>query len=175
MFPGIDTPATEVGMVIIAIEIPWDDIYYIYMAYSGKFLPQNINKYRGDYTNIVYRSSWECRVMSWLDKNPSVVEWSSESIVIPYHSPVDGRMHRYFPDFFVKVKDKNNKVRTMIIEIKPAAQTKPPQPRKRITKQYINEVTTWGVNEAKWKAAQEYCADRKWEFQILTENDLGLA
>jgi len=113
--------------------------------------------------------------MSWLDKNPSVIEWSSESIVIPYHSPVDGRMHRYFPDFFVKVKDKNNKVRTMIIEIKPDAQTKPPQPRKRITKQYINEVTTWGVNEAKWKAAQEYCADRKWEFQILTENDLGLA
>ena len=118
------------------------------MAYSGKFSPRNPQKYRGDFTNIVYRSTWECRVMTWLDNNDAIIEWGSEDLVIPYRSPVDNRVHRYFPDFYVKVKQKDDTMRVMILEVKPARQTKPPEKKKKVTKQYIQEVVTWGVNEA---------------------------
>ena len=146
----------------------------IYMAYSGKFSPRNPQKYRGDFTNIVYRSTWECRVMTWLDNNEGIIEWGSEEVVIPYRSPVDNRVHRYFPDFYVKVKQKDDTMKVMILEVKPARQTKPPEKKKKVTKQYIQEVVTWGVNEAKWKAATEFCLDRGWTFKVLTEHDLGL-
>ena len=156
------------------------------MAYKGKFSPRNPQKYRGDYRNIVYRSSWECRAMSRLDSSPDVLEWSSEEIVIPYKSPVDGRWHRYFPDFLVKMRSIDGKVETVMIEVKPEKQSQPPKIQKRKTKQYIQEVVTWSVNNAKWKAAIEYCKDRKWKFVVmastdgikykyLTENDLLLS
>jgi hypothetical protein len=107
--------------------------------------------------------------MRSLDSDPSVIHWSSEEVVIPYKSPVDGRYHRYFVDFWVKKKDG-----TYLLEVKPFHQTQPPKVAKK-TKRYINEVLTYGVNEAKWKAAQEYCADRGWRFQLLTEHELGIA
>jgi hypothetical protein len=144
------------------------------MAYSGRFKPSNPQKYMGNHENIVYRSSWECRVMNWLDKNPSIVSWASEELIIPYKSPVDNRIHRYFPDFVVKVRGQDGKTRTMMLEVKPKYQTKPPEQKKRVTKQYIREVTTWGVNQAKWTAAEEYCKDRGWEFKLITEDHLGL-
>ena len=150
------------------------NIHSIYMAYSGRFTPSNPQKYVGDYKNIIYRSSWECKVMNWLDKNPDILSWASEETIVPYKSPVDGKWHRYFPDFIVKVRTKDNKLKTMMIEVKPKKQTEPPEPRKRVTKQYITEVATWGVNQAKWKAATEYCLDRNWEFKIITEEHLGL-
>jgi hypothetical protein len=139
------------------------------MAYSGRFKPTNPQKYIGDHTNIIYRSSWECRVMSWLDKNPDIVSWGSEELVIPYKSPVDGKFHRYFPDFIVKTKNK-----TMIVEVKPERETKEPKPKKRVTKQYLQEVMTYGINQSKWKAAEEYCLDRGWEFKVITEKHLGI-
>jgi hypothetical protein len=144
------------------------------MAYSGRFSPSNPSKYIGDYKNIIYRSSWECKVMNWLDKNPDIIAWGSEELTVPYKSPVDGRFHRYFPDFLVKLRTKDNTLKTLMLEVKPKKQTQPPEVKKRKTKQYINEVTTWGVNQAKWKAANEYCMDRGWEFRILTEEHLGL-
>jgi len=144
------------------------------MAYSGRFIPRNPAKYVGDYKNIIYRSSWECRVMNWLDQNDDIISWASEEVIVPYVSPVDNRTHRYFPDFLVKVKTKDGSHRTMMLEVKPKKQTVQPTVRKRVTKQYINEVTTYVVNEAKWKAANEYCLDRGWEFKILTEEHLGL-
>ena len=144
------------------------------MAYSGKFSPKNTNKYLGDPTNIWYRSLWERRVMVHLDENPSVVGWSNEEIVIPYLSPVDNRWHRYFPDFFVRVKNKNGILEAMILEVKPASQSVAPEKKSKITRRYIREVVTWGVNEAKWKAAIEYCKDRSWQFKVITEKDLGI-
>jgi len=144
------------------------------MAYSGRFTPKNPSKYVGDHKNIIYRSSWEARCMDWFDRNDNIVSWASEELIIPYVSPVDGKWHRYFPDFLIKTKTKDGKLKTVLIEVKPKKQTKPPPPQKRVTKRYITEVTTWGVNEAKWKAAIEYCKDRTWEFKIITEDDLGL-
>ena len=144
------------------------------MAYSGRFNPSNPQKYIGDPNNIIYRSSWECKMMSWLDQNPSIISWASEELIVPYISPVDNRKHRYFPDFIVKMRTKDGTLKTMMLEVKPKKQTIQPQIRKRITKQYLAEVQTWGVNQAKWKAATEYCLDRGWEFKILTEDHLGL-
>jgi hypothetical protein len=145
------------------------------MAYSGKFSPKNPQKYIGDYNNIVYRSSWECRMMTHFDDTDYIVAWSSEELIIPYISPADNRWHRYFPDFLVKVEDKNGKFKTLLLEVKPKKQTKEPEPKKRMTKQYINEVVTWGVNQAKWKAATEYCLDRGWTFRLITETELGIS
>jgi hypothetical protein len=142
------------------------------MAYKGRFTPKNPQKYRGDPTNIIFRSLWERKVMVYLDDNPSVVEWSSEEIIVPYISPVDNRYHRYFPDFLIKVRRSDGSTKTMLIEVKPKQQTTEPKKQKRKTKKYITEVMTWGVNEAKWKYAREYCLDRGWEFKILTEAEI---
>ena len=144
------------------------------MAYSGKYTPKNISKYLGDHTNIWYRSLWERRVMVHLDDNTNVIGWSNEEIVIPYLSPIDGKWHRYFPDFFVKVRNKSGMVESMILEVKPKSQSAPPKVQGKMTRKYITEVRNWGINEAKWKAAEEYCKDRKWKFSVITEEQLGI-
>lgn len=142
--------------------------------YQGKFTPKNPQKYSGDVTGIVYRSSWELRAFLWCDSTSAVISWSSEEIIIPYRCPTDNRVHRYFPDLKLQIKYPSGQVITYLVEIKPDKQTRPPNTPKRKTKQYINEVLTWGKNDAKWKAAKEYCLDRGWEFKILTEFDLGI-
>ena len=146
------------------------------MSYKGKFKPKNRSKYKGDHTAITYRSLWEVSFMRYLDMTPSVLKWSSEEIVIPYRSPIDGRRHRYFPDFWVRVKTSEGVVKESLIEVKPKAQCSPPKgspPKDRRKRgRFIREVKTWGVNEAKWKAAKAYCDDRKWGWKILTEDDL---
>lgn len=145
------------------------------MAYDykqGIFRPQKPEKYIGDSNNIVYRSGWELRVMKYLDENGNVLKWASEEIIIPYISPVDNRPHRYFVDFYVEAVGRDGGVKKMLLEVKPASQSKPPKPQQRKTKKYITEVMTWGVNEAKWKAAKEFCLDKGWEFKVLTEKEL---
>jgi hypothetical protein len=112
--------------------------------------------------------------MDWLDRNKDIISWASEELIVPYISPVDNRVHRYFPDFLVKLRNKEGQLKTLMIEVKPKKQTQPPMQQRRITKQYITEVTTWGVNQAKWKAAEEYCLDRGWKFIIMTEEHLRL-
>lgn len=141
---------------------------------QGIYPPKNPSKYKGNANNIVYRSSWELRVFKWMDDNPSVLEWASEECVIPYKSPVDQKLHRYFPDIWAKVRGADGRIKTYLLEIKPEYQANAPEVKKRITKQYITEVCTYAINSAKWKAAREYCMERKWEFKILTEKDLGL-
>lgn len=143
--------------------------------YQGLYKPKFPEKYGGDPTNIVYRSSWELKFMNWCDSNPAIVKWVSEETIIPYICPTDNRPHRYFVDFKIRVRDRDGNLKTYLVEIKPDKQTRPPQVPKRKTKQYITEVMTWGKNDAKWKAARAYCADRGYEFKILTEYDLGIA
>lgn len=145
------------------------------MAYDykqGFFKPTNPSKYKGDSNNIVYRSGWEKRVMNWCDTNKNVVSWASEEIIIPYISPVDNRPHRYYVDFYVEAVDNNGRKQTYLLEVKPKGQTQEPKVQKRRSKRYITEVMTWGVNQAKWKAAEEFCADRGWQFKLITETDL---
>jgi len=143
------------------------------MSYSGRFTPKNPKKYNGDYNNVIYRSSWEARVMKYLDENPNVIWWSSEELIIPYKNPVDQKIHRYFPDFVVKTKKKDGKVMTYVLEIKPEKQTKKPS-QKRKTQRYINEMVTYAINQEKWRAAEIFCYEHGWQFKIITEKDLGL-
>lgn len=141
---------------------------------QGYFKPKNPEKYLGNPTNIIYRSSWELKLLLYLDKEPKILKYGSEEIIIPYLSPVDNKIHRYYVDFII-IKLNNEGIKeTLLIEIKPLRQTKEPKKPKKISKNYINEVRQWGVNEAKWKAAEEYCKDRKWQFKILTEKELGI-
>ena len=108
-----------------------------------------------------------------LDKDPDVIAWSSEEVAIPYRSPIDNIIHFYFPDFWVEHIDKG-KVKQTVYEVKPKAQCSPPPKANKITKKYIHEVFTWGINEAKWKSAIRYCKDKGWRFQIINEHDLGI-
>ena len=142
--------------------------------YQGYFKPKNPQKYKGDPTNIIYRSSWELKLMRYLDEHKDVIRWCSEEIVIPYRSPIDGKIHRYFPDFLVTKINSQGLQETALIEVKPKSQTQPPKRQQKITKRYLTEVKTWGVNEAKWCAATEYCKDRGWQFHIFTEKELGI-
>jgi len=135
---------------------------------KGKYQPKNIKKYEGDPTQIYHRSSWELSVMLWCDTNPNVIKWSSENVIVPYLSPIDKKIHRYFIDF--KIKFKNHK--TILVELKPYNQTQEPQRKKKITKKYLEEFLTYVKNKAKWKSANEYALDKNYEFQIWTEKTL---
>lgn len=144
------------------------------MSYKGLFRPTNPSKYKGDPTQIVYRSLWELKLMTYLDGHKDVIEWASEEFCIPYRSPIDGRTHRYFPDFWMKKKNRDGAVEVVVVEVKPEKQTRPPEPQKRKTKRYITEVTTWGINNAKWQAAERFCTQKGWKFIIMTEKELGI-
>ena len=144
------------------------------MAYKGRYNPVNPKKYKGNPQNIIYRSLWERKFMVYCDTNDKVLEWGSEEIIIPYISPWDGKVHRYFPDFYIKVKQSDGNLKKFIIEVKPKKQTRPPKPVVRKTKRWINEVRTFGINDAKWKHATKWCKDNNMEFKILTEEELGI-
>ena len=144
------------------------------MAYKGRYNPVNPKKYTGNPQNIIYRSLWERKFMVYCDTNDKVLEWGSEEIIIPYISPWDGKVHRYFPDFYIKVKQSDGNLKKFIIEVKPKKQTRPPKPVERKTKRWIKEVRTFGINEAKWKHATKWCKDNDMEFKILTEEELGI-
>lgn len=143
------------------------------MSYKGRFVPKNPQKYAGDANNIIWRSTWEKQVMNWFDLSDNVIYWASEELVIPYYDPVSNKKRRYFPDFVVKIRKKDGTVKTHVIEVKPEYQTKQPE-RKRKTQKFINEQVTYVINQSKWKAAEEFCKDRGWIFQILTEKHLGI-
>jgi hypothetical protein len=143
------------------------------MSYKGWFRPTNPKKYNGDANNIVYRSSWELRVMKYLDENPNVIWWASEELHIPYVSPVDKKVHRYFPDFIVKAKQKDGTIKTLVLEVKPEKQTQMPT-QKRKTQRFLQEIATYAVNQEKWRAADLFCKEHGWQFKIITEKDLGL-
>ena len=142
------------------------------MSYSGKFKPKNYKKYKGDPKKIFYRSLWERRFMVYCDNNDKIIEWGSEEIIIPYISPVDKKVHRYFPDFYIKYVNSKGMVVREVIEVKPKKQLSPPKEPKRKTKRWLNEVQTYIINQAKFKAANEYCKDRRYAFRILTEDHL---
>ena len=145
------------------------------MSYKGKYKPSYPQKYKGDPTNIIYRSLWERKFCVYCDTNERILEWSSEEKCIPYRSPIDGKIHRYFPDFLIKVKESNGSIKKYMIEIKPKKQTAPPPRPKRQTKKYLYEAYEYAKNQAKWEAAKEWCADRGYEFKVLTEDHLGIS
>jgi len=141
---------------------------------KGNFKPKNPQKYVGDPKNIIFRSSYELKFFNYIDNDPRIIQWASEEMFVRYMSPVDNKPHKYYPDVVLVKRQSDGTEQTIMIEIKPASQTRPPEVQKQKTRRYITEVMTWGVNQAKWKAAEEYCNDRKWKFMIMTEKELGI-
>ena len=142
-------------------------------TYKGKYRPHNPQKYRGNPMNIMFRSSWELEFMEWCDLSERVLWWQSEERRIPYFDPVEKKWRNYFPDFLICYERQDGIEVTELIEVKPAKQTKPPRknPRKK-TKAWVEEVKTYVTNQAKWKAAVEWCEDRGTNFRLITENEL---
>ena len=141
--------------------------------YKGKFTPENPSKYAGDCNNIIYRSMWERRCMKYFDNNPSILQWASEEVVIPYYDTSTRKVRRYFPDFLIKIKDKNGKEKTHLIEVKPSKDMRPPVGgigKKKSTVLY--EMKTYQMNRDKFAAARKWCDDRNIIFDIWTEKHL---
>ena len=136
--------------------------------YKGKYKVKNKKKYEGDYMNVVYRSMWERQAFRWLDSHKDVIGWNSEQVVVPYRCKTDGKLHRYFVDLFIRMKDGKE----YLIEIKPEKQTLAPKKSSRKTKRYLTEVMTYAKNQSKWEAAQAYANKRGLIFQIWTETTL---
>lgn len=143
-------------------------------SYKGRFNPKNPSKYAGDPTKIIYRSLWERKFMVFCDENTSVLRWASEELAIPYVSPVDHEYHKYYPDFIIKVKDKQNQIKTYLVEIKPEKQCKEPEKKNKSNKTYLTEMKQWMINNKKWEAASLFAKKHQWEFKILTEKSLNL-
>ena len=141
---------------------------------KSRYTPIYPSKYQGNAKYIICRSSWERKFCQWCDMNNSIISWASEEFSIPYVSPKDNRVHKYYPDYLIKVKEKNDMIKTYVVEVKPYKQTGPPKTPKRKTKSYLTECVTYAVNQAKWKAAKEFCEDHRIEFKVVTEKELGI-
>ena len=143
---------------------------------QGKFNIKNKEKYKGDYSNIVYRSSYELKFMQYCDLNESIDEWMSEEFYILYKDPFSGSTRRYFPDLFIKYKDKEGNIKKAVIEVKPKKDLREPEKNpKRKTRSWAYQVKTWAVNQQKWSAAEKYCKAKGWEFKIFHEDHLGIS
>ena len=147
--------------------------YNVNRLYQGPYHPVNREKYVGNINKIVFRSSLELRFMRWCDLSEKVRRWGSEEIIIPYFSPADNQVHRYFVDFFVEVRLPDGKTKKFLVEVKPDKYTKPPVPKKRKTPRYLSEVVQWGVNNAKWDAARLFAKKMGAEFLLITEKDMN--
>lgn len=139
---------------------------------KSKFRPRNPNKYRGNPTNIICRSSWERVMCKWCDDNDSVLKWASEEVRIRYYDPVSKKNRTYFPDFWIRVRRSDGLIYEEIIEVKPQRQVDgPPIRPKRKTRSWYNEVATYATNQAKWISASQFCEDNGMNFRLLTEQN----
>jgi len=141
---------------------------------QGIFKPIHREKYIGK-NDPVYRSSYELKFFRWADTNTNILAWGSENVVIPYTSPLDGRVHRYFVDNFIVFKDKTGTTQKFLIEIKPSKQVAKPENKKgKQRRTMLYEQKTWIINQSKWKAAEEWSNRKGCKFLILTEKELGI-
>lgn len=143
------------------------------MSYKGKYKPENPTKYVGNINTIIYRSLLERRFMVFCDRNPNILKWASEEMFVPYISPIDNKVHRYYVDFIIEVKEKNDEIKTYLIEIKPERQCKKPENTEKKSKRtFLKELKNWAINNSKWKAAEEFANKQNWSFKIITEKNL---
>ena len=145
-----------------------------YKKSVGKYKVHNKEKYVADLQEVTYRSSWELKYMKYLDRQPNVLEWASENVIIPYYNPIEKKTRRYFVDFYVKSQNPEGEIKKYIIEVKPASQCKPPKRKKRISIKYKNDLRTYIRNQSKWKTARKWAEKRGMEFVILTEKELDI-
>lgn len=139
---------------------------------QGKYEVKNPEKYKGDPAKCTYRSSYELHTWEWCDRTASVLEWSVESIVVPYFDPIKNANRRYIVDLWMKYKDRNGVIRTEIIEIKPMNQCVKPKKGRKKESTFLLETATYVTNQAKWEAAKEFARLRSWSFRVITEESI---
>lgn len=139
---------------------------------TGKYKLKNPKKYKGNKDDIIYRSTYELKMMTYLDESHNVLEWSSENVVVPYKSPIDNQVRKYYIDFYAKIINEKNEIESYLFEVKPKKFTQPPKERK--SNAYIKEVKEFLKNQAKWQAAELYCKENNFKFKIITEENLNL-
>lgn len=137
---------------------------------QGLYKPRHPEKYRGDITKIRFMSSWELHMDKFLDNNPNILRWSSEAFAIPYVKPTDGKVHKYWPDYWVEYRNKHGEIVQEVWEVKPESQTKQPKTRGKKKKTQIRESINYAVNVAKWEAATQFCSKYGMKFRIISEN-----
>ncbi len=138
---------------------------------QGVYRVKNPDKYVGDLKKVVYRSSWELSMHEFLDSNPNILQWASEEVAIPYIHPGDGRIHKYFPDYWIKYRNKSGEVVQEIVEVKPSNQVAPPR-HKKLTRGALFEQKRYAVNDAKWRYATQWCKERGMLFRVITEKNM---
>lgn len=143
------------------------------MAYKGTFKPNNPSKYVGNGEAITYRSSWELFVMRHFDSADSVLAWNSEGLAIPYFDKARSKWRRYFPDFLVKLRTRDGSIKTVLMEVKPEKEIRPPE-GKGTRRKMLKEAATYVTNQCKWEAARAMCQSRGWEFRVMSEIGLGI-
>ena len=141
---------------------------------QGFYRPINPSKYKGDLSQIVFRSSWELKMFRYCDLSENVLKWSSENHIVNYKDPITGRARRYYVDVYLKHITKDGEVKEKLIEVKPSKQVKAPKIPKRKSKKYLKEVETYIINKAKWKAADKYAKKHGMDFVLFTEKELGI-
>jgi len=140
---------------------------------QGLYKPKNPQKYVGR-GMPVYRSGWELKFFRWCDFNDNVLEWASESVIIPYLNKADGKVHRYYTDGVIAIKEGTNIVK-YIVEIKPSKQVQPPSAGKKKHSTVVYENYRYIQNISKWEAARNWCSKKGYKFIILTEKELGIS
>jgi len=140
---------------------------------KGFFYPRNPQKYIGDLNKIIFRSSWEENFMRFLDNNTMVMRWGSEIFSIPYVKPTDGRVHKYYPDFYVEyINARSGNLIKEVVEVKPEKQIRKPITKGKKKQTQLYEAVTWAINKAKWKAAQQYCDHQGFRFKLMSEKHI---
>ncbi len=144
---------------------------------QGYYKPEHPEKYIGNVGEIIFRSSWERKFMIYCDRNPDILNWSSETLYINYINPLNNKENKYYPDFLVKMKT-NEEVKMILIEIKPSKQVQRPILRSNKSKhiqEYNSMMANYVINISKWKAAKDYSDKNDFVFLLITEKDQPLA
>ena len=139
---------------------------------KGFFTPRHPEKYVGDLNKIVYRSSWELDFMKFLDNNIRVIKWGSETIPIPYVKPTTGRVHKYYPDFYVEYYNSKGGIVQDIVEVKPESQIRKPTVKGKSKKTQLHEALTWSINMAKWRSAKLFCDKYGFNWRVMSEKEI---
>jgi hypothetical protein len=132
---------------------------------QGYFVPKNPGKLVGNQRPFA-RSSWELRIMSFLDSHPSVIQWGSECVKIPYKNPLTGQNTIYVPDFLIRYQDKKGLQITELVEVKPKKETFMEAAKSKRDKAYVL------LNSAKWSAAMIWCSKHGVKFRVLNEDSI---
>lgn len=130
---------------------------------QGKFQIKNPSKYVGNKTPT-YRSGWEFVFMQFCDNNPSVIQWASEAVHIPYRNPFTNKNTIYVPDFLIVYEDKNGQKHAEVIEVKPSKEVSMESAKSLRDQAFV------ALNAAKWEAARAWCRNQGLTFRIVTED-----